>query len=141
MTIRPSVSTDFEPIRALLERAGLPVEDFSPKHLLFVAQDAGQVVGAIGFEPYDNVGLLRSLIVDEAARGSGLGARLVRELESHARADGVDEIWLLTIDADAFFARLGYQAADRADAPAAIGKTREFSGLCPASAVLMQKRI
>ena len=119
----------------------LPVEDFVPEHLVFVAEDADAVVGAIGLEDYGEVGLLRSLVVAEATRGTGLGRRLVAELESYARAGGINEIWLLTIDADAFFARLGYETADRADAPREIRNTAEFSDLCPASATLMFKSL
>jgi hypothetical protein len=47
----------------------------------------------------------------------------------------------LTIDAEKFFARLGYRTMARSDAPAAIQSTDEFSSLCPGSAVLMQKRL
>ena len=49
------------------------------------------------------------------------------------------ELWLLTIDADAWFARLGYEAQQRELAPAEIRETDEFSKLCPGDAVLMRK--
>jgi len=55
--------------------------------------------------------------------------------------DGVDELWLLTIDADAFFVSLGYETRERSEAPEAIRNTEEFSGLCPEDAVLMSKQL
>ena len=66
---------------------------------------------------------------------------LVDALEAMARSRGIVELWLLTIDADAWFARLNYLVRERDDAPVDIRNTREFSGLCPGDAVLMSKRI
>ncbi len=106
-----------------------------------VATQAGEPVGMIGLEKFGNVGLLRSLVVNEAGRGAGLGARLVTELELRARSEHIDELWLLTIDADPFFAQHGYVVAERDDAPNAIRNTAEFSTLCPGDAVLMCKHL
>ncbi len=106
-----------------------------------VATQAGEPVGMIGLEKFGNVGLLRSLVVDEAGRGAGLGERLVAALESTARSEHIDELWLLTIDADPYFTRHGYVVAERDDAPNAVRSTAEFSDLCPGDAVLMHKRL
>jgi N-acetylglutamate synthase-like GNAT family acetyltransferase len=141
MTIRSPKVQDFQNVRELLADAGLPTEDFAPEHLACVADDAGTPVGAIGFERYETVGLLRSLVVAESARVNGLGRELVEALEAKAREQGVAEIWLLTIDADAYFEKLGYTSRDRSDAPNAIQNTAEFAGLCPADAVLMSKAL
>jgi amino-acid N-acetyltransferase len=62
-------------------------------------------------------------------------------VEEFAAASGATEIWLLTIDADVWFGRLGYAVRDRQDAPEAIRGTQEFSGLCPGDAVLMSKSL
>ena len=53
----------------------------------------------------------------------------------------MDELWLLTIDADAWFARLGYTTQARAFAPPEIQQTEEFASLCPGDAVLMMKKL
>ena len=141
MIIRPPEVQDFQTVRELLADAGLPTEDFAPEHLACVADDAGTPVGAIGFERYETVGLLRSLVVAESARVNGLGRKLVEALEARAREQGVAEIWLLTIDANAYFEKLGYVPRERAAAPDAIRNTAEFAGLCPADAVLMSKSL
>ena len=86
-------------------------------------------------------GLLRSLLVAAPCRGAGLGRRLVAALEASASERKVRELWLLTIDAEHFFARLAYNATARAAAPAAIQASAEFASLCPASAVLMRKSL
>lgn len=106
-----------------------------------VATDSGAPTGMIGVEEFADCGLLRSLIVDKACRGSGTGAQLVAALEARTIQRGLHTLWLLTIDADPFFARLGYVARQRSDAPQAIQQSAEFSSLCPGDAVLMSKQL
>jgi amino-acid N-acetyltransferase len=137
--IRSPRVSDYLPVRTLLDAANLPVDDFIPEHLAFIACDGEQLVAAIGCERLGDTWLLRSLVVAEAQRSRGLGARLVGALEADAREQGVGEIWLLTIDADGFFESLGYGRRERDEAPEAIVGTAEFADLCPASAVLMSR--
>ena len=141
--IRPARASDLPIATRWLSSEGLPVDDLTAERMdaFIVATQAGQPVGMIGIEKFAEVGLLRSLIVDTACRGEGLGARLVAELELIARNEHIDELWLLTIDADSFFTRHGYVVAGRDDAPEVIRNTAEFSSLCPGDAVLMSKRL
>ena len=141
ITIRAARADDLEPCVALLADAALPTQDLTPDHLALVAEIDGQIAGAIGLEQFAATGLLRSLVVARTGRGGGVGEALVAELESLARGRGIGALWLLTIDADAYFERLGYLATDRAEAPEPITRTEEFSNLCPGDAVLMQKRL
>lgn len=64
---------------------------------------------------------------------------LVAKAEGHAKAHGVEEVYLLTTTAEGFFARLGYERVEREGAPESIRGTKEFSSICPSSAVLMRK--
>ncbi len=139
--VRPACESDFDFAVDLLAAAGLPTEDFNAAHLVFVAEADSLPLGIIGSESFGDVTLLRSLVTAPSARGRGVGSLLVRALECASGSDGVAEIWLLTIDADPFFERHGYRVRERDDAPDAIQQTREFSGLCPASAVLMSKSL
>ncbi len=141
--IRPAQSSDLVVAKAWLSAEGLPTDDLTIAHMdaFIVATQASKPVGMIGIEKFGEVGLLRSLIVNSACRGAGLGARLVAALELTARSEHIDELWLLTIDADPFFARHGYVVAERDNAPDAIRNTAEFSSLCPGDAVLMNKRL
>ena len=141
--IRPASVADIEAAAKLLGAAQLPVADLSqrsPEDFL-VARVGDTFAGFIGMEQYGEKGLLRSLVVDPAFRGAGLGRVLVAALESHANSRGVNELWLLTIDADAWFAKLDYEVHQRHDAPESIQNTDEFSELCPGDAVLMSKAI
>jgi len=141
--IRPGSAADFDIVLALLARANLPVADLSSASVdrFLIATVEQSIAGLIGLECYDSIGLLRSLVVDPEFRGAGIGRVLVKNLESHAIDQGVGEMWLLTIDADAWFQGLGYEARSRDQAPAAIAQTAEFVSLCPGDAVLMQKTL
>lgn len=141
ISIRQATRDDLSTAKILLSDAGLPVDDLSATHLAFVGIAEDDVVGVIGFENHGRVGLLRSLVVAEDARASGLGRELVAALEASAREQGIDEIWLLTIDADPFFAQLGYQIRGRSSAPPEIAGTAEFTALCPGDAFLMCKAL
>lgn len=127
----------------LLQAADLSTEDVTPEvmeHFLTAYADK-HLIGAVGVEVYGEVGLLRSLVVDEPHRGAGLGKRLVEALEEHAKKAGVQELYLLTTTAEDFFAGLGYRRITREEAPASIAGTAQFAELCPASSCFMQKRL
>jgi amino-acid N-acetyltransferase len=128
---------------ALLEAQGLPVADITDEHLehfFFVGSD-GSPTGLVGLEVYGSEALLRSLVVDEKARGHRLGSSLVEHAEQYAVTKGVRSIYLLTTTAEAFFKRLGYERMDRSRAPSSIKRTPEFAGLCPASSAFMVKAL
>ena len=141
LTIRPASAADLNAAKKLLHEARLPTADLTAGHLALTAEKNNEIQGLIGVESFGEPALLRSLVVRPGARGSGVGAALVTALETACFCEGVSEMWLLTTDADAFFARLGYAVRDRGDAPGAIRKTAEFAGLCPGDAVLMSKKL
>jgi len=138
-SLRPSAAA----VKALLAAADLPSADLRAEHFEhFIACGPAHAPEAVvGLELYGEEALLRSLVVTAAARGQGHGTNLVAAAEAYARQRQVKELYLLTTTAAAFFRQLGYLDADRADAPAAICQSAEFSSLCPASATFMRKRI
>lgn len=143
ITIRRATGADLAAAQAWLADAGLPIDDLTPGHMqgFLVAADNEVPVGMIGLEQFGNIGLLRSLVVDSTARSAGTGRALVDALESWATDRGVAELWLLTIDADNYFATLGYEVQERQAAPGSIRNSAEFSSLCPDDAVLMRKTL
>lgn len=125
----------------LLQSQGLPVLDITDEHLehfFFVGSD-GSPMGLVGLELYGTDALLRSLVVDENRRGTGLGSVLVDHAEHYAASKRVRSIYLLTTTAEAFFKRLGYERIDRSRAPPSIKETHEFASLCPAGSAFMTK--
>lgn len=142
-TIRQAKVQDWPAVHELLAEAGLPVADLDAGMLdaFLIAEDGPDIVGLVGLQGAGTSGLLRSLIVSKSARDLGIGGRLVTALESASAAAGVTELWLLTIDAEKFFARHGFQIVNREMAPSTIQNTKEFSDLCPGTAFLMRKKL
>jgi len=136
---RPSLAAAI----ALLQRAGLPVEDLTEERLeeFFQAGDPSAPIGMVGLELSPPHGLLRSLVVEPHARSGGLGSRLLAHAEAHARSRGVRSLYLLTTTAEAFFGARGYVRADRREAPPFIRSSPEFTALCPESAAFMVKHL
>ncbi len=143
MQVRAATAGDFNDILSLITDAGLPTDDLDIELLadFLVAETEHGLRAVIGLEPHGSVGLLRSLVVERGARSANVGRQLVSALEQHARDRGVEELWLLTTDADGYFALLGYDVAERKDAPSPIRDSAQFSSLCPDDAVLMRKRL
>lgn len=128
-------------IRELLSGAGLPTADLDAVDLsaFLGCGDPEHPDGVIGLELFGPVGLLRSLVVAESARGRGYGHALVTAIEDLARAEGVETLYLLTTTVPEFFEREGYATIARDEVPEAIRGTSEFSSLCPADAIVMRK--
>lgn len=137
--LRAPQANDVDRARELLAAEGLPTADLTLERLAIVAEAGGELVGFIGLEAFEELGLLRSLLVVKSARGTGLGEQLVDALEVRAGESGIRTLWLLTIDADGWFEKHGYVRQERSLAPPAIQATEEFSSLCPGDAVVMKK--
>lgn len=127
----------FEAFLAALRAENLPADDlFSEPYVYFEAEGFGW--GGLGFGPD---ALLRSIVVPASARGAGKGAALVESLANEARRRGALRLWLLTMTASGFFAKLGWREVARDAAPASIAASRQFTGVCPASAKLMMRAL
>jgi amino-acid N-acetyltransferase len=132
-----------EAVHRLLLSTGLPVDDITEAGgISFFGLGSGEILfGVIGIEIHGPFALLRSLAVSPLHRGDGLGRILVDHLERFAADRSITDIYLLTTTAEDYFHRVGYRPLPKAEAPAAIKKTSEFSLICPDSAVLMAKSI
>ena len=135
---------DIEPIDsladviALLTACHLSADDISEAAppAFFGIRAGGRLIGCVGLEAYGEVGLLRSLAVDEPWRGKGLANRLVAFVETRAFSRGVRSLYLFTSTAVLFFRRQGYTVVPRASAPAAIRNTTQYSRTCPSEAFM-----
>ncbi|MFO0990964.1 MAG: arsenic resistance N-acetyltransferase ArsN2 [Hyphomicrobiales bacterium] len=140
-TLQPVLaeSAGFIGMRGTLEKNKLPVDDLGGEGQRYFSlmDGSGAAFGYGGLEGQGADQLIRSLIIYPTARARGMGRVLVRLIEARARQDGAQRVWLLTSDAEKYFKRLGYKTVDRAEAPKAITRTKQFASLCPASARLM----
>ncbi len=128
LTIRPATTADVATISDLIRRtvrlsnagdygaevAELIAADHTPDKVarrlaerdVFVCVDGATIVGTVGL----GGDRLRSLFVEPALQGKGIGARLVAHLEAHARQGGMVELLLSSsITACGFYERLGYR--------------------------------
>lgn len=142
--IRRGRPSDFEAVLALLQRAKLPTDDLNsaPGLQTWVLELERDLAGVIALEGEGCAArLLRSLVVAPAHQRRGLGRSLIARAEGEARAQGVQELVLLTQTAQDFFSRLGYRVIERGVAPQQLQQSAEFRSLCPASAVCMAKSL
>ena len=128
-------------VKSLLENEGLPFNDID-EHLdnvIIVEEDGGEIVGIGALEMYDKVGLCRSLVVEKRKRNKNYGASILKYIEEYARNNGITELYLLTENAARYFEKQKFEEVSRDHTPNEIKCTKQFSSLCPASAVVMRK--
>jgi len=126
--VRPATSSDLDELARLFAALGYPV---APETLgdrfraystagehAFVAEGANALLGALTVHATPVlhrptfVGRITALIVDESARGRGVGRALVAAAEHHLAERGCELIEVTSnqrrADAHAFYERLGY---------------------------------
>lgn len=138
--IRRAQPGDLPAIEDLLVRCDLPIDGLAA-HVgtAWIARADGIVVGSAALEVYPDGALLRSVAVEAAYRGTGLGQRLTDAALSLAREQGIDAVYLLTETASDFFGRFyGFQPVERVAVPAAVRTSVEFTTACPDSALAMR---
>ena len=101
----------------------------------------GRVLACAGLEVYADGALLRSVAVEEPQRGRGLGQVATRAAIAAAGALGLPALYLLATTADGFFPKSGCGRIERADVPYSVRQSVEFTSACPASAIVMRKRL
>ncbi len=140
--IEPTHAGDLPEVLALLERSGLP-RDGLRDHIAaaLVARSGARVVGSAALELYGEAALLRSVAVEPALRGQGLGRRLALAALDLAREHGAAEVYLLTETAAEFFSRLGFRPIARAEVAPEVQRSVEFASACPASATAMRSEL
>lgn len=123
VTFRPARADDIQRMAELMAAAHLPplfIEEYLDG---FIAADrAGEVIACGGVEMYGDSAVIRSVVVDEAGRGLGLGGKLAEALMSNARDAGASDLYLFTADALPFWQRHGFAEItfeDWRDAPRA----------------------
>jgi amino-acid N-acetyltransferase len=123
--VRPAAIGDVPAIHHLLEiyaaQGNLLPRTLSElyRHLrdFFVIEADGRVAACGALEIFtDDLGEVRSLVVDDAWKGRGLGRMLVERLIAEARAIGLKRLMALTY-VPAFFHKLGFQTVPKETLP------------------------
>lgn len=129
-SIRAARHDDLRAIEALISSAQLPgfqAGDFIDT--FWVAEADGKVVGCCGLEVYEDAGLLRSAVVVPELRRTGLGAQLTETVIAGARAKGVRDLYLFTMDARDFFKHMGFEECTKDDFSEPGRKSTQWTAL------------
>jgi amino-acid N-acetyltransferase len=127
--ITPAMPGDMRAILALVEAVHLPPEGIAEAMEYFwVARADAHIVGAVSLEVYDDLALLRSLAVTPVHQHTGLGRALIETALSYLTTRRFRAVYLLTITAEAFFARHGFSLVAREAVPASVQQSVEFQG-------------
>jgi amino-acid N-acetyltransferase len=142
MVIDAATDRDLADVRRLLQQHQLPLDGVDD-HIdtMVVARDGSTVVGTAAVELYADGALLRSVAVDPSAQGRHLGHELTEAALRLAHVSGIDTVYLLTTTAEHFFPKLGFEPITRDQVPVTVQASVEFRSACPASAVVMRKRL
>jgi amino-acid N-acetyltransferase len=140
--IEAASDRDLPEVRRLLERLRLPLEGVDDHvETMLVARDGSQIVGTAALELYADSALLRSVAVAQDQQGRGLGHALTEAALRLAGTHGADTVFLLTTTAERFFPRFGFEPITRDEVPASVQASVEFQSACPASAIVMRRRL
>ncbi|AHG89794.1 GCN5-related N-acetyltransferase [Gemmatirosa kalamazoonensis] len=141
-TLRTARPDDLPAVTRLLQDSALPLDGVAESLPGFVVAEAeGALVGVAGLEVCCEHALLRSVAVDEAWRGHGIGRALVARVVSDAEARGIHALYLLTTTADRYFPSFGFRQIPRDEVPDDVRATAEFRSACPASATVMTRAV
>ncbi len=87
-----------------------------PVKRLWIAEEAGQRIGSIALSDRDGAAFLNFVLLEPAARGRGLGNRLVQTALAHARSQGFTRTMLETYScltaARALYRTHGFEIAE-----------------------------
>ena len=140
VSIAPARLSDYDVVAALLEREHLPLAGLRQHFENAIVGRAGnRIVGCAALEVYEGGALLRSVVVDAEYRGAGVGSDLTRATIQLAMRSFVPSIYVLTTTAERFFRKFDFEIVDRADVPASVVASAEFTHACPSSAIVMRK--
>jgi len=140
VTIAAARLSDYDTVAALLEREHLPLDGLRHHfESAFVARAVNRIIGCSALEVYEGGALLRSLVVDAEYRGAGVGGSLTDAAIQLATRRLAPAVYLLTTTAERFFPKFGFEVVDRADVPASVLASAEFTHACPSTAIVMRR--
>ncbi len=135
--IAPAAAPDAQEISALLDAAQLPLDGIDHAEMV-IARIDGALVGCAGLERWQSFGIVRSVAVAEAHRGSRIAEVLVRDRLCAARFDALVAVYLLTTRAARYFERFGFTSIDRAKLPHALDASPQLALPACSTAIAMK---
>jgi amino-acid N-acetyltransferase len=128
--LRRARPEDVSAIEGLLKAEWLPpfqVAEFL--ETFWVLEEDGRVAGSAGLEVYGKAGMLRSVVVEPRLRSSRQGRRLVEAALEEARRQSVRRVYLFTVHAAPFFARLGFVPCPLSEFEPEVRQSWQYQGV------------
>ena len=125
--LRRGLADDAPDLAALVVAGELPPFFLDPyiEGFLLIEHER-RLIGAGGLEFYGDDAVVRSVVVDPAARGLRLGLDIARLLEEDACVSGARDIYLFTLHAWEFWKRLGYVDRPLDEWPAPVRENWQY---------------
>ena len=138
VTIAPGTTGDEKAINELLSEAGLTPGAFEDNATSFlVMKSEGRLVGCVALLMTEHYGFVRSLAVCHDFRNRGLAKQMMREVVDRAIRFKLFAIYLLTVESESFFRRIGFRPQDRDKVPEVILGLDQFQDECCRDASLL----
>lgn len=139
---RNATPGDLSLIENLLQSVNLPLAGAREHlHNFIVLENGEKLIGVVGLEVYGDKALLRSLAIIKEHQGEGHGQFLYHAILEKAHQQKIDELYLLTETAEAFFAKQGFALIERESADSKVKASVEFQSACPESAACMRLKL
>jgi len=140
--IRPAIRSELAGIREFLASQNLPHERFEDRlsHLL-VAQSEGMVVGCVGLELLERMGIIRILAVKPDFRQEDIDRQLIEHILDYARLANLEEVYAFTSSLSPYLEELGFKVVDREELPSKIRELPDLKALYPEDALCLRLEI
>lgn len=140
--IRPAGRSELKEVRELLMSLELPYEGFVERLIhLFIAQNKGRVIGCVGLESFDKLGLIRVLAVHPDFQDEDVGRQLMEHILDYARLNNMREIYAFAPSLSPYLEDLGFRVIDKEEIDSRIRELPDFETLCPETASCLKLTI
>jgi N-acetylglutamate synthase-like GNAT family acetyltransferase len=86
--------------------------------VFFLAMDSSTLLGCVRYCVEEGTPMLRTMMVDEAHRGRGIGSQLLREFERYLESSEIHGVYCLPYShLDGFYAAAGFERVQTGQAP------------------------
>lgn len=126
-TVQLASDHDMERLQRFLARAkgSCPEIDQHVSHFLIVEEVANKkIVGTVGLEVYQSVGLLRSFLIERSPRSARVSLALMEMILSYAKCLSVRKVYVFTEKRNSFFEEWGFQQVPSEQFPHELQKSK-----------------
>ena len=129
IVIRIATEKDLLPIQHLLAKASLSERGIEQNidNFLVVEDPEKKIIGTVGFEPIENDGLLRSLVMSSESWNAKIGLDFIELAVSYGKQKGYETLYLLTNSSLPFFEYIGFRILEENEIPKHLKASEHFA--------------